>query len=108
MVAGWDVTPPFFRRLGPIPPICYISTMALNIKDAETERLAAEVAALAGETKTRAVKIALRERKERLGRRIGERERGGGGRPKAPPDVPGKPLTRAEREEILGYGTEGV
>jgi len=81
--------------------------MALNIKDAETERLAAEVAALAGETKTRAVKIALRERKERLARRIGKRDRSEELRrflveeawPQVPPDVLGKPLTRAEREE---------
>ncbi|MCA1672325.1 MAG: type II toxin-antitoxin system VapB family antitoxin, partial [Actinobacteria bacterium] len=40
--------------------------MALNIKDPETERLATEVAALAGETKTAAVRVALRERLERL------------------------------------------
>jgi antitoxin VapB len=40
--------------------------MALNIKDPETVRLAAEVAALAGETKTGAVRQALKERKERL------------------------------------------
>jgi uncharacterized protein with PIN domain len=33
--------------------------MALNIKDRETEKLAAEVAAMAGESKTRAVKVAL-------------------------------------------------
>ena len=37
----------------------YHLQMALNIKDAETEQLAAQVAALAGETKTRAVKTAL-------------------------------------------------
>ena len=30
--------------------------MALNIKDPETERLAAEVAAITGESKTRAVR----------------------------------------------------
>ena len=90
--------------------------MALNIKDAETERLAAEVAALAGETKTRAVKIALSERKERLARRIGRRDRGEGLRrfleeevwPQVPPEVLGKPLTRTERESILGYGADGV
>ena len=90
--------------------------MALNIKDAETERLAAEVAALAGETKTRAVKIALRERKERLARRIGRRDRGEGLRrfleeevwPQVPPEVLGKPFTRTERESILGYGADGV
>ena len=38
--------------------------MALNIKDPETERLASEVAKLAGETKTQAVRTALTERKE--------------------------------------------
>jgi len=36
--------------------------VALNIKHRETEQLAAEVAALAGESKTRAVKVALQER----------------------------------------------
>lgn len=40
--------------------------MALNIKDSETERLAAEVAALTGESKTGAIRTALRERRERL------------------------------------------
>ncbi len=40
--------------------------MALNIKDRETEKLAAEVAAITGESKTRAVRIALEERKQRL------------------------------------------
>lgn len=34
--------------------------MALNIKDPETERLAAEVAAITGQTKTGAVRYALR------------------------------------------------
>lgn len=37
--------------------------MALNVKDPETERLAAEGAELAGESKTAAVRQALRERK---------------------------------------------
>jgi antitoxin VapB len=89
--------------------------MALNIKDAETERLAAEVAALAGETKTRAVKVALQERRERLTReeaasrglarlrRVLETEIW----PQVPESVLGKPVTRAEREAILGYGPEG-
>ena len=40
--------------------------MALNIKDPETERLATEVAAMAQETKTGAVRQALRERRDRL------------------------------------------
>lgn len=90
--------------------------MALNIKDSETEQLAAEVAALAGETKTRAVKVALRERKQRLARRIARRDRGEEllhfleeeAWPQMPAEVLGKPLTRAERESILGYGAEGM
>ena len=39
--------------------------MALNIRSAEASRLAAEVAALAGETKTHAVILALKERLQR-------------------------------------------
>jgi antitoxin VapB len=89
--------------------------MALNIKDPETEQLAAQVAALAGETKTRAVKTALRERKERLAARVAARDRGRDLRrfladevwPQVPPDVLGQPLSRAEREAILGYGPDG-
>ena len=90
--------------------------MALNIKDAETEQLAAQVAALAGESKTRAVKTALRERKERLGARVTDRQRGRDLKlfladevwPQIPADVLGKPMTRAEREAILGYGPHGL
>jgi hypothetical protein len=40
--------------------------MALNIKNAEVERLAAEVAGLANESKTEAIRRALADRKERL------------------------------------------
>lgn len=90
--------------------------MALNIKDPETEQLAAQVAALAGETKTRAVKNALKERKERLAARVADGTRGRDLHrfladevwPQVPADVLGKPLTRAEREAILGYGPQGV
>ena len=49
--------------------------MALNIKDPETEKLAAEVAAITGESKTRAVKVALQERKQRLAARVVRRDR---------------------------------
>jgi len=91
--------------------------MALNIKDKETEQLAAEVAELAGESKTGAVRQALRERRDRL-----ELERGGKAKkrrdlrrfleteiwPQIPEELRGKPpMTKAEREEILGYGPEG-
>ena len=44
--------------------------MALNIKNAEVERLAAEVADLTGETKTEAVRRALAERRARLRTRV--------------------------------------
>jgi antitoxin VapB len=90
--------------------------MALNIKDPETERLAAEVAALAGETKTRAVKTALRERKSRLAARSVDSNRArdllrfltNEVWPQVPEEVLGKPLSRAEREAILGYGPLGL
>jgi antitoxin VapB len=42
--------------------------MALNIRNSETERLAAALAKLTGETKTEAVKRALRDRLARLRR----------------------------------------
>ncbi len=50
--------------------------MALNIKDREAERLAAEIAALTGESKTRAIRIALQERQERLALRVVQQDRG--------------------------------
>ena len=90
--------------------------MALNIKNAETERLAAEVAELAGESKTQAVTVALRERRERLRRRETVEERRARFRrvleeevwPLIPPEqLDRPPMTKAEREEILGYGPEG-
>ena len=90
--------------------------MALNIKDEETVRLAAEVAELAGESKTAAVREALKLRKDRL-----QLQRGGKEKrrrdlrrfmeteiwPQIPKELRGKPITKAEREEILGYGPEG-
>jgi antitoxin VapB len=90
--------------------------MALNIKDPETERLAAEVAAITGESKTRAVKVALQERKQRLAVRVVRRDRVEELRrflaqevwPQVPRRVLGKRVTRREREAILGYGPEGV
>jgi len=89
--------------------------MAMNIKDPETERLAAEVAALAGESKTAAVRTALRERRDRLSTRSGRGQRNlrrfleDEIWPRVPPEVrDGTPMTKAEREELLGYGPEGV
>ena len=89
--------------------------MALNIKDAETVRLAAEVAALTGESKTGAVRTALRERRDRLRGAETAEERFHRLHtfleqevwPFLPEDVRGKPISKAEREEILGIGPEG-
>lgn len=90
--------------------------MGLNIKDPEAERLAGEVAALASETKTGAVRVALQERKKRLQMRSGSGERGERLRrfleheawPQVPEDALGRTISREEREGILGYGPEGV
>jgi antitoxin VapB len=90
--------------------------MALNIKDRDAERLAGEVADLADETKTRAVKVALEERKARLKRRVVARDRRadlwsfleGEAWPQVPSSVLGLDVSRDERDEILGYGPEGV
>lgn len=90
--------------------------MALNIKDPEAEQLAAEVAALASETKTRAVKVALQQRKERLalrarpvrGKEALRRFLTEEAWPQVSDDVAANPLTREEREQILGYDPSGV
>ncbi len=90
--------------------------MALNIKDEDTERLAQEVANLAGETKTGAVRTALRERRERL--LLSAAEPGRTNEitrflteelwPQLPDGLRGEPISREERERILGYGESGV
>jgi antitoxin VapB len=90
--------------------------MALNIKDQQTEQLATELARLTGETKTGAVRTALEERRRRLAQRTVVQDRGARLRrlledeiwPQVPPEALGRPLTREEREAILGYGPEGV
>ncbi len=50
--------------------------MALNLKNVEVERLAAEVASLAGESKTEAIRRALEDRRDRLSYRLGGVDRG--------------------------------
>jgi antitoxin VapB len=90
--------------------------MALNIKDPETELLASQVAALTGETKTRAVKVALEQRRQRLTARPERRGRAERLRtflaeeawPQLPAGMLGAPISKQEREDILGYGPEGV
>lgn len=91
-------------------------TMGLNIKNAEVERLAAEVAARTGESKTEAIRVALEERAERLNSDEGRATRRDRVLkwlreevwPKLPPDQRGRRLTREEEDEILGFGPEGV
>lgn len=94
--------------------------MALNIEDTETEKLAAEVAEMTGDTKTGAVREALREKKRRLemaDRKRSERKRKPNSMqewleteiwPHIPEEELGKPLTKEEVEDILGFGPEGV
>ncbi len=89
--------------------------MALNLKNAEVERLAAEVARLTGESKTEAIRKALEERRRRLKgpAATDRRERVLHHlRSKVWPSIPkkqlGRRLRREEEDAILGYGAEGV
>jgi len=89
--------------------------MPLNLKNADVERLATEVAELTGESKTEAIRKALEERRRRLkGAGVTERRERTLKflKTKVWPDIPrkelGRKLTRAEEDEILGYGAEGV
>lgn len=88
--------------------------MALNIKNAEVERLAAEVAKLAHETKTEAIRKALEERKHKLGDNSEHRKRVDQAIkelreefwPTLTPEQR-RPLTKEEEEDILGIGPNG-
>jgi len=88
--------------------------MPLNIKNAEVERLVAEVAGLTGESKTEAVRQAMGERLRRLRLRVNDRARTERLDrflirevwSRVPDDERGP--TKAEREAILGYGESGV
>lgn len=85
----------------------------MNIKNSSVERLATDVARVTGETKTEAIRRALEERWQRLAQR-------GDGRHQAQrldaflareiwPEFEGqRPITKEDREEILGYGEHGV
>ena len=89
--------------------------MAMNIKNAAVERLAAEVARMTGETKTEAIRKALEERKRRIKRSPTEDRRAAVLTflkkrvwPALPKREVGRSLTRDEEDAILGYGPEGV
>jgi antitoxin VapB len=90
--------------------------VALNIKNGEVERLAAEVARLTGETKTEAIRKALAERKQRLAHRIDPADRAFRQRrflerevwPLVPDHEIGRRLTSDEEDAILGFGPDGA
>jgi len=96
--------------------IQYSTPMALNLKNAEVDRLASEVARLAGETKTEAVRRALLERRERLSSRVGMGDRATRLRwfletqvwAEVPERELGRRITSLEEDEILGYTRTGV
>jgi antitoxin VapB len=82
--------------------------MALNIRNSETERLAAEVARVTGETKTDAVTKALRDRLERIrreqaGRRLADELDEIARHTAALPR-----LDERTAEQILGYDDSGL
>ena len=89
--------------------------MALNLKNPEVERLAAEVARLTGESKTEAIRRSLDERRQRLRGvpasarrrrvlRFLERRVWSA----IPKDQLGRRLTREEEDQLLGFGPAGV
>lgn len=94
----------------------YINIVALNIKNEEAERLAAEVARMTGESKTEAIRRALAERRQRLAYRLSPHDRETRALhfltqevwPRIPGDQIGRRLTRDEEDEILGYGPAGT
>ncbi len=90
--------------------------MALNIKNSEVERLAAELAVLTGETKTETIRKALEERSRRMALKLRQRQRGedflryleSDVWPKVPAALLGRRPTREEEDDLLGFGPEGV
>ena len=89
--------------------------MALNLKNPEVERLASEVATRTGESKTEAIRRALQERRDRLDLETHHPEKASTFIryleeeiwPKVSKEAL-RPLTKSEREAILGYGSDGA
>lgn len=87
----------------------------MNIKNEKVERLAEELSQITGESKTAAILRALEERRERLA--LGHSGRGRMAQaldflereiwPNVPRKLLGRPVTKKEREKILGYGRSG-
>jgi len=91
--------------------------VALTIENPEIEQLATEVATMAGESATEAIRRALVERKDRLifrgetpDARLKRWNRFLETRvwPQIKPEYLGKAISKEEQDEILGYGPDGV
>ncbi len=89
--------------------------MALNIKNDEVERLAAEIARATGESKTEAIRRALVERQRRLRGASSDQRKKSVLRflekkvlPLIPASERGRRLTHEEEDDLLGYGPAGV
>jgi antitoxin VapB len=91
--------------------------MALRIEDRETEALVTEITELTGESETDALRAAARERLDRLSSQPARRKRSleeirewleTEVWPNIPEELRGRGISKAEREEILGYGPDGV
>lgn len=90
--------------------------MASNTNSPDIERLAVEVARLAGETPEQAVRGALEERRQRLSRKGPAGDRTARLRrfleeevwPVVPPEERGRRLSREEEDAILGFGEDGA
>ena len=90
--------------------------MALNIKNLEVERLAAEIAEITGESKTEAIRKALLERRFRLTLAKGK------GQPeeelleqlqariwsRIPESLQGQGIAYLPSDHMLGFGPDGV
>ena len=90
--------------------------MALNIKNQDVENLLDSVVKMTGESKTEAVRKALEERQQRLAlRSMNSNNRNRLNTfleeeiwPQIPSELMGKTISKAEEEEILGFGELGV
>ncbi|MCX6597043.1 MAG: type II toxin-antitoxin system VapB family antitoxin [Acidobacteria bacterium] len=91
--------------------------MALNIKNAEVERLATQLARMTGRTKTEAIRRALLVEVARQQPEATDREKRAQAAfrwlneeiwPIYAPNGSNPPTTKAEVEEILGFGPHGV
>lgn len=93
-----------------------VMIMALNIKNKEVIKLAVEVAGMTGESMTEAIRKALQDRKQKIYYREVKRDNDTRLKdflkleiwPSIPRKYLGKPITKTEREKILGYDRVGA